>query len=187
VVRRIVAGAVLAWMLCAPAAFAQPGWSTGFVTASIGSSAGGDIADRGWGPGVAIAVVGENRVGAELDITRAHDFNRVEFSDSRITTVMINATRLWRGATAVVRPYAVGGIGLVHSRVCVGDCQAAMTQSAFGFDAGGGVYVVWNETVGARGDVRYFQSLQKPSDSPFNGYLNFWRTSIGITISWPIR
>lgn len=184
-VARTVTCAVLAWTLSAPAAVAQT--STGFVTASIGSAAGGDVADRGSGPSVAMVVVGQTGVGAELDVGRVHDFNRVQFSDSRITSVMINATRVWRDPTALLRPYAVAGVGLIHSRVCLTECQAATTHSAFGFDAGGGVYVLWNETVGARGDVRYFQSLQQPADNPFDGYLNFWRTSIGITISWPIR
>ncbi len=86
----------------------------------------------------------------------------------------------------VVRPYAVGGVGLIRSHVepTVGSIISASTaNNSFGWDLGGGI-IVGSSHFGARGDVRYFHSFQ---DLEFAGInlageekLNFGRAAIGL-------
>jgi opacity protein-like surface antigen len=162
---------------------------TGFATAFIGMARGGDVADPSWTPGASIAVIDDSGLGAELDLSHVRDFNKTRFADSSITSLMINATGIWVDAPALVRPYVVVGVGLLRARACFPDCQQTASRTDVGFDAGGGVFVIFKELIGVRGDVRYFRYLQRPTDLPLTeqGFFDFWRTTIGATITWPIR
>jgi opacity protein-like surface antigen len=98
---------------------------------------------------------------------------------SLMSNVIINAP------IPVVRPYAVGGVGLIKSHV---EPTAASllafdtTNNSFGWDLGGGV-IVGSAHFGVRGDIRYFHTFQ---DLEFAGIslagdnkLNFGRATIG--------
>ena len=168
---------------------ASGGTFTGFATGSIGLARGGDVADSGWTPGGSIAIYDPSGWGAELDLAYVREFDKARFLESSVTSLMLNVTGIFRDEVALVRPYLVGGVGLLRARVCAAGCLTAVSRTDVGFDAGGGVFVLFNEAFGARGDVRYFRNLQKDVDLPLtdNGFLDFWRISIGATISWPIR
>lgn len=162
---------------------------TGFATGFIGQARGGDVADPGWTLGGSVAVVESGGLGVELDVAHVREFNTARFVESGITSLMINATGVWTDADALVRPYAVGGVGLLRARACVDDCRVTVSRTDVGFDAGAGVFVLFNELIGVRADVRYFRYLQRHRDLPLtdNGFFDFWRASIGATVSWPIR
>jgi opacity protein-like surface antigen len=162
---------------------------TGFATAFIGLARGGDVADASWTPGASIAVLDDSGLGAEVDLSHVRDFNKTRFADSSITSLMINAIGLWADPPARVRPYVVGGVGLLRARACFPECQQTASRTNAGFDAGGGVFVIFDELIGIRGDVRYFRYLQRPEDFALTeqGFFDFWRTTIGATIRWPIR
>jgi hypothetical protein len=168
---------------------ASGGTFTGFATGSIGLARGGDVADPGWTPGGSIAIYDPSGWGAELDLSYVREFDKARFLESSVTSLMLNVTGIFRDEVALVRPYALGGVGLLRVRACAAGCLTAVSSTDVGFDAGGGVFVLFNEAFGARGDVRYFRSLQKDVDLPLtdNGFFDFWRISIGATISWPIR
>ena len=180
------------WFLVPATAAAQRSATlTGFATGFAGRGDGGaDITESGWKPGASIAIVGESGVGTEVDIWQLRDFDPARFAESRVTAFLLNAIGVWTDATALVRPYVVGGVGLLRSRVCAFTCEQQVSRTALGFDAGAGAFVLWNETLGARADFRYIRYLQRQDVLPLDndaGYFSFWRTSIGVTISWPIR
>lgn len=181
---------VLVVLLLLPASAAAQ-TLTGFATGFVGRGAGGDdVPNQKWTPGGSLAVTGESGAGTEIDLWQLRDFNPSRFAESRITAFLLNATGVWSNPDAIVRPYVVGGLGILRSRVCVFTCDQAVSTTALGFDAGGGAYVLWNETFGARADFRYIRYLQKQDALPLAGdlgYFAFWRTSIGVTVSWPIR
>jgi hypothetical protein len=181
---------VLGSLLLVPRSTAAQGW-TGFVTGFAARGDGGsDVTESGWKPGAAVTVVGENGVGTELDLWQFRDFDPSRFAESRITAFLVNATGVWTDSTAMVRPYVIGGIGILQSRVCDLSCSVSESSTALGFDAGAGAFVLWNEIIGARADFRYIRYLQKQDVLPLDndaGYFSFWRTSVGITFSWPIR
>jgi len=86
----------------------------------------------------------------------------------------------------VVRPYAVGGVGLMRSHVepSVGSIlSASAANNSFGWDLGGGL-IVGGSHFGVRGDIRYFHTFQ---DLEFAGInlaadekLNFGRAAVGL-------
>jgi hypothetical protein len=163
---------------------------TAFASGFVARGAGEDVTESKWTPGGSLAIVGEGRVGTEIDLWQLRGFDPSRFTESRITAFLLNATGVWAEPTALVRPYIVGGVGIFRSRVCVVTCQQPVSTTALGFDAGGGAFVLWNETIGARADFRYMRYLQRQDVVPLSadaGFFSFWRTSIGVTVSWPMR
>jgi len=162
---------------------------TGYATFHIGAVHAGDVRDTGLTPGVSVAVADANGFGAEVDLSHAQQFDNDRFTESGITTLTANASWIWPEPDALLRPYLLGGAGLLRVRACVADCQLVANRTDWAMDAGGGVFVVFNEVVGMRGDVRYFRYLQRHRDLPLtdNGFFDFWRTSVGVVVSWPLR
>jgi len=97
-----------------------------------------------------------------------------------MSNVIINAP------IPVVRPYAIGGVGLMRSHVepTAGSIlSASAANNSFGWDVGGGV-IVGGSHFGVRGDIRYFHTFQ---DLEFAGInlaagekLNFGRAAVGL-------
>ena len=89
----------------------------------------------------------------------------------------------------LVRPYGAAGVGLLRVRASIVGEQTVVNRTDWGLDAGGGVVVMFNDAVGLRGDVRYFRYFQRHDDLPLinDGFFDFWRTSVGVTWTWPIR
>jgi opacity protein-like surface antigen len=181
--------AALVCLLLPAAAQAQSSDFTGFVTLSAGRVHSGDVRDSSWSPGVSMVVVEASGWGAELDIAHSGQFDASRFVDSRLTTVALNVTGIFMDPLALVRPYVIGGVGLVWARTCLVDCRQAVNHTDLGFDVGGGALVMFNEAIGVRGDVRYFRFFEQEGTLPLPGYdtFGFWRTSVGLTFSWPIR
>jgi opacity protein-like surface antigen len=57
-----------------------------------------------------------------------------------------------------VRPFVVGGLGLLRTSVTSTDQFFDIANNDFGFDVGGGLYIFFNDRVGLRGDARYFRN-----------------------------
>jgi hypothetical protein len=181
----------LVWTFLSTAADAQTVGTgfTGFATLFVGGAHGGDVNGIGWTPGVSVAIIETSGFGAELDLSHVREFNSDRFAESGITTLMFNAVVMWPNPEAFLRPYALAGAGLLRARACVPDCQLVVSRTDWAMDAGGGVYAVINEIVGLRGDIRYLRYLQRHPDLPLtdSGFFDFWRTSVGVVVSWPIR
>jgi hypothetical protein len=181
----------LVWTMLPAAVLAQPAGTgfTGFATLFVGGAHGGDVRGTGWTPGISVAVLDASGFGAEVDLSHVRSFDNERFAESGITTLTFNAVGMWPRPEALLRPYVLGGLGLLRVRACVPECQPVVSRTDWAMDAGGGAYVVLNEVVGVRGDIRYFRYLQRHADVPLtdNGFFDFWRTSVGVVVSWPIR
>jgi opacity protein-like surface antigen len=149
--------------------------------------------------GVSLATMGAGAVGFEADFGYSPNFfetgtatnNAFDFTnDSNVVTltgnIIVGAPIGGHGGS--IRPYAVGGVGLIRSNVQ--DAQHIFDVSSkndFGFDLGAGVMGFFSQNVGLRGDFRYFRSFQGSSDTATGLALSnfhFWRGSAGVTFKF---
>jgi hypothetical protein len=148
--------------------------------------------------GVSSAWMGKGIIGTEIDFGYSPGFfantaaSGFQFaSDSNVTTLtgnlIIGIPAGGHGAS--VRPYAVGGVGLIRQRV--GDAAGLFdvkSKNDFGFDLGGGVIGFFNHYVGLRGDVRYFRSFRGAPAGSVTGLalsdFHYWRASAGVSFKF---
>ena len=89
---------------------------------------------------------------------------------------------------AGVRPYVVGGVGLIRSQIDGGTlANVSSSTNMFGWDAGAGVMGYFAQHVGLRGDIRYLRATSDLNSGitslDLNGNrLHFWRASIGVVL-----
>jgi opacity protein-like surface antigen len=178
---------IVASTLTSAVAHAQPALYTGMLTAHVGASSGGDIRNRGVTPGASLAVIDSNGIGAELDLGHSRRVDADRFAESAITSLMVNAMGMW--TRPIVRPFVVAGAGLLRVRAETPASGLVISRTDWAFNAGAGALYTVNEFVGVRGDVRYFRYFQRHPDLPLldNGFFDYWRTSVGVTLSWSIR
>ena len=184
----MIAVTLLSVCLHASTVAAQPTPITGMLSGHLGVAAGGDTDNVGLTPAASVAVIESNGWGAEIDLGHTWRFAGDAFAESGITTLMVNVIGLWTSTT--IRPFGTAGVGLlrVHAALADGDA-AAVNRTDWGFNAGGGVLIMLDDKVGVRGDLRYLRYFQRHPDLPMtdSGFFDFWRTSIGVTWTWPIR
>jgi opacity protein-like surface antigen len=166
---------------------AQPALYVGMLTPHIGVAAGGDIRERGVTPGVSLAVLDTNGIGAEVDLGHSRRVDADRFSESAVTSLMVNFLGMWMRPP--VRPFVVAGAGLLRVRTAIPNGVTITSRTELGLSAGAGASYIFNDIVGVRGDVRYFRYFQRHPDLPLldNGFFDFWRTSFGVTLSWTIQ
>ena len=149
--------------------------------------------------GVSIAGMGSGVFGAEFDFGYSPNFfetgntNADGFTFTNDSNVVTATGNLIVGVPigghgGSVRPYAVGGVGLIRSNVQdAAGVFDVTTKNDFGYDVGGGVMGFFSQNVGIRGDVRYFRSFRGTSDN-FTGLgvsnFNFWRASLGVSFKF---
>jgi hypothetical protein len=173
-------------VLCASAVEAQQSSFIGVASLNLGATTGGDVNQRVLSPSGSLAVVESSGLGVELDLGHTLNFAGDRFAESGLTTVMLNVIGLW--PHQVVRPFASVGVGLLRGRVSLFEGQPIFSRSEAGANVGGGLVLIFDDVVGLRGDVRYFRYFQRQTDVPIaNGFGGFWRTSVGVVFSWPIR
>ena len=85
-----------------------------------------------------------------------------------------------------VRPYAVGGIGLIRPHVSsLASSVTSFSNNSFGWDLGGGLTILFGGRVGIRGDLRKFHTMQDVDLLIFTGQkLDFWRASVGLALAF---
>jgi len=149
--------------------------------------------------GVSVAGMGKGIFGGEFDLGYSPNFfetgntNADGFTftnDSNVLTMMGNVIvgAPLGGHGPSIRPYAVGGVGLIRTNVqTVGDVFDVTTKNDFGFDIGGGAMGFVSQNIGFRGDVRYFRSFRGSEDNITTlglSNFNFWRASAGVTFKF---
>ena len=177
------------------------GWNFG-GSADLQGSGGATFTDKfekKINYGFSLAGMGGGAVGFELDFGYSPNFfesgtvgSDFEFAnDSNVTTLTANAIfgiPIGGDRGGSVRPYVVGGVGLIRSNVGdAGDFFDVQTKNDFGFDVGGGVMGFFNENVGLRGDIRYFRTFSGSSDNVTTLGLSdfdFWRGSVGVSFKF---
>lgn len=149
--------------------------------------------------GVSLASMGAGIAGFEFDVGYSPNFfatdtasnNTFRFTNSsNAVTVMGN---LILGAPVgghggSIRPYAVGGVGLIRTNVQDFDQTFSVnTKNDFGFDVGAGLMGFFTDVIGIRGDVRYFRAFTGSNSNVTTlGVSNFryWRGSVGVSLKF---
>jgi opacity protein-like surface antigen len=203
--RRFIIGTTLAVLVsaAAPAPAAADWLFTPFVGTTFGGSAdfddglpGGDEFERKFNYGASLGWMGAGAIGFEFDFgyspnyfeTLADTDGDFSFaSDSNVTTLMANVivgAPIGGQSGPGIRPYAVGGLGLIRTKVTAADDFFDVDSNDWGFNLGAGIIGFLSDNVGIRGDVRYFRSLQGDDEEDFDfalGDFDFWRATVGVT------
>ena len=200
--RKLFVISLLSLMLTPLSASAQNWFVTPFMGANFGGNANfGDFpnlddeverrmdfgASLGWNPHV---------VGFELDFGFSPNFfedtagdRNFAFGDSNVTTVMANLHLTAPNTGSGVRPYGSAGLGIIRSRISnIGALFDDVTTNDLGLNVGGGIQGSLSNTVGIRGDIRYFRSLEDHAagdgvDLGLSDF-DFWRGTVGVTFRW---
>jgi opacity protein-like surface antigen len=197
---------VIAMLGCAAAPASADWLFTPYLGINFGHSADfGDVGDfednfeKKAVFGGSLAWMGAGIIGVEADLGWSPNFFEFttgdvdfDFGDSNLTTLMGNlivGVPIGGSTGGGIRPYGVGGIGLMRSSIGAGDLFDDVSSNDFGFNLGGGVHGFFNDTVGLRGDIRYFRSLRGDDDDDDDddfdldlSDFHFWRATIGVTI-----
>ena len=175
-------------------------------TPNIGAGFGMNSGDAAGGGehltyGVSLGWMGEGIIGWEADLAFTPEFFSPDddslegegssVSDSNVTTIMGNVLVgiPIGGQTGVgVRPYFVGGAGLLQTRVEDAAALFDVDNNDFGINLGGGVMGFMTDNVGFRGDLRYFRAFSEDTtneqpDFDFSDF-DFWRATAGVTFRW---
>lgn len=181
-----ITGLIVAGLVAIPStARAQNsmGSFAGLFTPFLGVSTGGEVTQPNRTFGASVSVQEQDGWGAELDFAHAGN-TEAGRQVLDLTTYMVNAS--WFRPDGFIRPFGVAGAGVVQINGCDAPCPLAARTYDFGITAGGGVMAVLNETVGVRGDVRYFFSGADHADLRRPDNFSFWRVSLGVTLMWTI-
>lgn len=189
------------WLIAAGLALSLvPGTASAdwLFTPNIGGGFGGSASGREhltWG--ASFGWMGAGVLGWEADLGYSPEFfegddDNIDFiDDSNVTSFMGNVlVGVPIGGTAGpgVRPYFVGGLGLIQTNLSDADDLFEVNNDEFGMNVGGGIMGFATDHVGFRGDLRYFRALTDPEpDNEFDidfGDFDYWRATAGITFRW---
>jgi len=154
-----------------------------YISPMVGSTFGHDAPATKLSTGAALTFLGK-AAGFEAEFGYTPDFfnqsnDLVLVGDSNLTTFTGNV--LVGLGSGRVKPYGIVGLGLMRSRINAGDLFDAVTTNDWAVNAGAGVMVPVANRINVRGDIRYFRSLQDPSnDNDVDvtlGKFDFWRAS----------
>lgn len=131
----------------------------GLLTPFLGMSFG-DQTERMTTYGFSLAGMAGGIFGLELDVARTAEAqtNTLIAADGRVTTV--NGNIIVGVPLVVVRPYAVGGLGWMRTRLTTGDDGSSSEQSdGLALAVGGGLIGFFGDHLGLRADLRYVRAL----------------------------
>jgi opacity protein-like surface antigen len=181
---------VLLGVACVPADARAQGFISPFIGFDFGGDSGcataGECEDKNSNIGVAFGSLG-TVFGFEAEFAYARDFfGDTPDGDSNVLTFMTNL--VIGPKIGPVRPYVVGGVGLVKSHIeLTGSSLLETDNNSFGWDMGGGLMVFFGEHVGVRGDLRWFATFAEHSFLGFelsNEKLNFQRAAAALVLSF---
>lgn len=141
--------------------------------------------------------MGAGVIGLEVDYHLAPNFYQITDGTGNIELLNLDSSvQTFMGSVVLgapiggtsgpgIRPYAVAGIGLMRASLSgADDLFDNLSSNELGINVGGGAHLFFSDTVGVRGDVRYFRGLQKGDDGGNDLDLedfNFWRATLGVT------
>ena len=196
-IRRLaVALLLLVWT---PPAKAHADW---LITPFLGTSFAGEttflVFEEGAGRktvlGVSVALLGDGILGIEAEVAHLPRF--FEGNDplglvltSRVTT--LNGNVMVAAPLALtresLRPYLVGGLGLMQARSKNAAGLFPVEQDLLGLSLGAGALGFVTDRTGLRFDLRQFRAVTG-SGGPFArtgvSRLSFWRATAGVTIRY---
>jgi hypothetical protein len=86
-----------------------------------------------------------------------------------------------------LRPYLVGGLGLIQARSSNAGGLFPVTQDLLGLNLGGGAIGFLSPRTGIRFDLRHFKAVtgeDGPLARPGVSRLSFWRATIGVVLRY---
>lgn len=178
---------------------------TPFIGGNFGGSAASPLADAVGDPsrttfGGSVAIMAGRVFGIEADLGYTPKFFGtgfeiggvpVEVARSNVLTAMVNLTAgvpLETRSGTGVRPYVVGGLGMVRQQFSVAAGLLDHSVSDLGYTVGGGVMAFFGPNVGLRGDVRHIRAIGGSSLTDLLdldvGRLNFTRATVGVVFRY---
>jgi opacity protein-like surface antigen len=139
--------------------------------------------------GVSFAFMGAGVLGLEADIGRSPDFfGRSDIGGSSVLTATGNIVLgipLGGQRGFGFRPYAVGGFGVMRSKIDVLGEERSVDENKAAWDFGGGAMLFFGTHVGVRGELRYFRTFGRFDLDILDGVdrqsrLDFGRASAGV-------
>ena len=164
----------------------------GFVTPWVGSAFGSNIQNGQTTFGVSAGGMGAGIIGGEADFGWSPSFfgNKSDFGNNTVMNLMGNVivgVPIGGQHGVGVRPYVVGGLGLIRTQIDGGTiANVSSSNNMFGWDAGGGVMGYFSDHVGLRGDLRYLRATSDLNTGLTNlpdlngNRLHFWRATVGV-------
>ena len=164
----------------------------GFVTPWVGSAFGSNIDNGQTTFGVSAGGMGAGIVGGEVDFGWSPSFfgTKSDFGNNTVMNLMGNVivgVPIGGQHGAGIRPYVVGGLGLIRTQIDGGTvANVSSSNNMFGWDAGGGVMGYFTDHVGLRGDLRYLRATSDLKTGLTNlpnldgNALHFWRATVGV-------
>jgi hypothetical protein len=162
----------------------RPAAADTVLTGTVGRAFSGDLEDGHTSYGAAIGFMGDGIVGFEIEGTYTPDFFGDTPGGSNNGATLMGNLLLGAPIGQSARVYATGGIGLMKFRVKDADEFFDVDRNDFGVNAGAGVIVYFGQSVGVRGDVRYFRDVHESTSGDFDvdfGGFHYWRAAVGLS------
>jgi hypothetical protein len=83
-----------------------------------------------------------------------------------------------------LRPYLVGGVGLIRSSITLLELLDSVDDNSLGFGIGGGAIGFITPRTGIRFELRHLRTFERQPDlaNEVSARLSFWRASVGVVI-----
>jgi len=189
---------VLALALLAPPTTASAEWQ---LQPFLGVTLGGgtsfvDLEHAAGRPNIALgisAVLLGDLIGIEADIGHMPGFfqtgDQALLKGSSVSTLTVNVVvAMPRQRTQyTLRPYFVGGAGLLHARSDQFLPALSFAENLPAIDLGGGMTGFLTERVGINWGVRYYRSVGQKAEGTVvvaDQQLSFWRLNMGLAIRY---
>jgi opacity protein-like surface antigen len=153
------------------------------LTPFMGGLFGGQLPTKKAAYGVSVAAMGAGILGGEFDFSWTPNFVDATAVNNQVTEANVMGNLIVGipiGGThgASLRPYLVGGVGLIRATEKQSDFADRIDSKDFAMDFGGGVMVTFNSHLGLRGDLRYLKTMSGSND------YKFWRGTGGLAIKF---
>lgn len=190
--------ALAAGLCCALPSPAAADW---LITPFVGTAFGGDtnfvVLARGvpkkFTFGASVGLLSDRVLGVEFDIAHSPHFFEPDLArlvtGSHVTTMTGNVIAAVPLAVTQesLRPYLVGGLGLVHASAEDFLGVFSVHDNLLGMSIGGGAIGLVSNRTGVRFEIRQFKSLgREPNPATGSGAarISFWRASAGVVIRY---
>ena len=83
-----------------------------------------------------------------------------------------------------LRPYAIGGLGLMHSGITYVGTFDPVEDNSLGFNVGAGAIGFFTQRTGVRFELRHFRTFEREANAfgEVSPRLGFWRFTVGVVI-----
>ena len=192
-------GAVAVLWLCASAAEARADWLiTPFVGGSFAPESTFLVFEEGAGRkftlGGAVALLSDGILGLEAEFSHTPRFFE---GDDPLGLVLTSRVTSVSGSVVLavplaitresLRPYVVGGMGLLQARSKHAGGLFPVDQNLLGVNLGGGAIGLVSERTGLRFDLRHIKAASGadgPLARPGLSRLSFWRATVGVVLRY---